>query len=426
MSPNRKIDPSNMAVTELKRYKLRIHILKTLYKKGMQSSSSLTKKTNVSLPTVRSVLNDLIKEKIVSASGIGDSIGGRKPVIYSLEKDAYFVLAVEMGHYTAKATIVDCLNNHRAGVQEFETNIDDPELEMKLEKVLDILLQEAGLSKDKLSAVGVAMPGLIDSDHGINKTIKDPEAQNIGERLSTHFRIRTFIENDARMQALGEFVLGKAKNAMNTLVVNWSWGLGLGVILNGEIYKGANGCAGEFSHIRITENGNLCECGKRGCLQTIAGARHLLNMAREEVQKGTISQLTKLFGAKPQEMNPADIINCAKKGDELSISLLNVLSTNVAWGLSILIQIYNPEQIVLNGPMAKGGQYILIPIQQAINQYCLTNISEHVRIEISDLGEHSGLQGVSVMVFHKLFRDKSLEQAGTGNLSSTYFKNDIL
>jgi N-acetylglucosamine repressor len=409
MSPTKKTDPGKMAVTELKRYKLRMYILKSLYKKGMQSASSLVKKTNVSLPTVRAVLDDLIREKIVGAFGIGDSNGGRKPVIYSLEKDAYFVLAVEMGHYLAKATIVDCLNNSRTRVQEFETNIDDPELEKKLKKVFDILLLEAGLEKDKITAIGVGMPGLIDTDHGFNKTIKDPKAQNIGERLSTYFKLRVFIENDARMQALGEFVFGKAKNALNTLVVNWSWGLGLGMILNGEMYRGVNGCAGELSHIRIAENGKLCECGKRGCLQTIAGARHLLNMAREEVQKGTISQLTKQFAAKPQEMTPTDIINCAKKGDELSISLLNILSTNLAWGLSILIQLYNPEQIVLNGPLAKGGQYVLIPIQQALNQYCLTSISEHVRIEISDLGENSGLQGVAVMVFHKIFRDKSLE-----------------
>jgi predicted NBD/HSP70 family sugar kinase len=409
MALTKKEDPGNMAIIELKRYKLRMHILKSLYKKGMQSASLLAKKTNVSLPTVRSVLDDLISEKIIWASGIGDSIGGRKPVIYSLEKDAYYILAVEMGHYAAKATIVDCLNNNRTGVQEFETNIDDPELEKKLGNVMDILLREAGLEKDKIAAIGVGMPGLIDSVNGINKTIKDPEAQNIGERLSRYFNIRVLIENDARMQALGEFVFGKAKNTENTLVVNWSWGLGLGMILNGEIYRGSNGCSGEFSHIRITENGSLCECGKRGCLQTIAGARYLLNKAREEVQKGTISQLTSRFESRTQEMTPADIIACAKKGDELSIALLTKISTNLGWGLSILIQLYNPELIVLNGPLAKGGQYVLIPIQQSLNQYCLTNISEHVRIEISDMGESSGLQGVAVMVFQKLFRDKSLE-----------------
>lgn len=409
MTPNRKIDPRHMAVTELKRYKLKMHILKTLYKKGMQSASSLTKKTNVSLPTVRSVLDELIQEGVVFESGIGASNGGRKPVVYSLAKDAYFILAVEIGHYMARATIVDCQNVNRTGIQEFETNIDDPDFEKKLEKTMYYLLREAGLEKDRISVIGIGMPGLIDSDQAINSTIKDPAARNIGERVSKHFNIRTLIENDARMQALGEFVFGKARNTMNTLVVNWNWGLGLGIILNGEIYKGANGCAGEFSHIRIVENGNLCECGKRGCIQTIAGARYLLTMAREEVRKGTISQLTSLFSNKPQDITPADVINCAQKGDELAISLLNVLSTNMAWGLSILIQLCNPEKIVLNGPLSKGGQYVLIPIQQAINQYCLTSISHHVRIEISDLGDYSGLQGVAVMGFQKLFRDKSID-----------------
>jgi len=409
MTPSKKLDPGNMAVTELKRYRLRMHILKTLYKKGMQSASSLTKKTSVSLPTVRAVLDELIREKIVLASGVGDSIGGRKPVVYSLDRDAYFVLAVEMGHYSARATIVDCLNRNRSSIREFESNIDDPDLERKLENELQILLKESDLGKDRIAAIGIGMPGLIDSVNGVNKTIRNLSAQHIGERITRHLGIRTLIENDARMQALGEFVFGKAKNTMNSLVVNWSWGLGLGMILNGEIYKGANGCAGELSHIRITENGTLCECGKRGCLQTIAGARYLLNMAREEVRKGTISQLTRLFAADPQEMTTDDIISCAKKGDELAISLLNTLSTNLGWGLSILIQLYNPEQIILNGPLARGDQYVLIPIQQALNQYCLRTISEHVRIEISELGENSGLQGVAVSAFHRLFRDKSLE-----------------
>ncbi len=406
---DKKLDPSGMAVTELKRYKIRMHILRSLYKKGPQSVSSLTTRINVSLPTVRSVLDDLRKEGIICASGIGESVGGRKPAVFGLEKDAFFVLAVEMGHYAAKATIVDCLNENRSSILEFETNIDDPEFEKKLEAIMQKLLSEAGLEQNRITAIGICMPGLIDTEHGINQTVKDPALQNIGERIRNHFRIRTLIENDARMQALGEFVFGKAKNTSNTLVVNWSWGLGLGMILNGEVYRGSNGSSGEFSHIRIVENGNLCECGKRGCLQTIAGARYLMSTAREEVLKGTISMLTQRFASKPQEMTPADIINCAKQGDELSISLLNMLSTNLAWGLSILIQLYNPEKIVLSGLLAMAEKYVLIPIQQAINQYCLTSISEHVHFEISDLIDHSGLRGMAVSLFHRIFRDRSLE-----------------
>ena len=399
----------SMAISELKRYKLRMHIIRILYKKGSQPASVFSKKLNVSLPTTRSILDDLIHEKIVCTSGIGDSKGGRKPVIFSLNEDAFYIMAIEVGHYKAKAIIVNSLNMEKTGVKEVETNIDDPDLEKKLKQAFLELLPEAQISKNKIEAIGISMPGLIDSEKGINHTIKKQEFREIGTRLSEYFGIRTYIENDARMQALGEFVFGKARNTKNTMVLNWNWGIGLGMILNGDIFRGSVGFAGEFSHIRVVENGNLCDCGKRGCLQTIAGARHLLDMACEEVRKGTISQLTTMFGEDPEKMGPDDIINCAHKGDELSISLLNKISTRLAWGLSILIQLYNPELIMLNGPLAKAGQFILIPIRQALNQYCLQNISEKVRIEISDLGEHSGLKGVTVMVFQKIFKDQSVE-----------------
>jgi predicted NBD/HSP70 family sugar kinase len=146
-------------------------------------------------------------------------------------------------------------------------------------------------------------------------------------------------------------------------------------------------------------------------LQTIASARKLLELAQEEVQKGTVSQLTTRFKNNPHTMMPFDIINSARKGDELSISLLNKISTNLAWGLSILIQLYNPELIVLNGPLTQASQYVRIPLKQALNQYCLENISSNVKIEISEMGEHSGLLGVAVMVFQQIFSDKSMNQS---------------
>ena len=405
----KKENMDKMAISELKRYRLRMQIMSLLYKKTMQSASALSKKTHVSLPTVRSILDDLMIENIVRESGTGDSIGGRKPTIYSLSEDAYYILAVELGHYKAKAVLYNSLNKEVGQIFEFKTNIDDPQLEERIEEALLKLLAESQLSKEKITAIGVSMPGLIDSEKGMNQTIKDQQARNIRERLTRYFNIRTYIENDARMQALGEFVFGKAKNTSNTAVLNWNWGLGLGIILNGEIYRGSNGCAGELSHIRVIENGALCECGKRGCLQTIASAQSLLDLAREEVSKGTVSRLTSTFAQNPQDMLPIDIVNSAKKGDELSISLLGKISTKLAWGLSILIQLYNPELIVLNGPLTKANQYILIPIRQALNQYCLENISEKVRIEISEMGESSGLNGVAVMVFQKIFRDKSAD-----------------
>ncbi|WP_163708231.1 ROK family protein [Mangrovibacterium lignilyticum] len=363
----------------------------------------MSKKIRVSIPTVRSILNELIEEKLVLITGIGDSSGGRKPVLYSLSGDAFFILAVEMDQYKAKAVIIDSLNELRSEVIEFETNINDPEFIPKLDQAFQNLLKASGIEQASVGAIGICMPGLIDPQNGINQTIKDQERQPVAELVSKHFNVKTYIENDARMQTQGEFVFGKARNTKNTMVVNWSWGLGLGMIFNGDIYQGSNGCSGEFSHIRMVENGELCECGKRGCLQTIAGAKHLLDIAKQEIGKGTISQLTNEFTEQTDKLTIADIINCAQKGDELAINLINTISKNVAWGLSILIQLYNPELILLNGPLTIPKQYILITIQQALQQYCLENILSNVRIEISESAANSGLRGTAVMVFNKLF-----------------------
>jgi predicted NBD/HSP70 family sugar kinase len=361
------------------------------------------------LPTVRVIIDELCAEGIVHVIGMGDSKGGRKPIIYGLAGEAFYVLAVEMGHYRAKAVIFNCLNKEVSQLIEVEANIDNPDLDEVLHQTYRELLKSSSLNDISVIAVGVAMPGLIDADNGINHTIKSASNRNIGERLTQRFGKRVFIENDARMQAMGEFIFGKACNSRNALVVNWNWGLGLGIILNGSVFGGSTGFAGEFSHIRVVENGDLCECGKRGCLQTIASAHKLLEMAVAEVKKGTVSQLTSRFQNDPSSMMPSDIIECARRGDELSISLLNKLSTNLGWGLSILIQLFNPELIVLNGPLTRASQHVRIPLRMALNQYCLENISSSVRLEISETGEDDGLLGVVVMVFKKLFKDKSAE-----------------
>lgn len=394
-----------MAVSELKRHKQRMHILRLLYKKGALSASSLSKKINISLPTTRTLLDELIRQEAICQSGTGKSIGGRKPQIYTLSGSSFYILTIEMGHYKANAVISNSQNQWLTPVREFETNINDPYIELKIESVFDELLQSANIGKSKIEAIGISMPGLIDSENGINKTISVPGQRNIAERLCTHFGIPTFIENDARMQALGEFEFGTARNTQNSLVINWSWGLGLGMIQNGKIFNGSTGNAGELSHIRLEEDGKLCECGKRGCFQTIAGAMTLTEMAREEIIRGTISQLTSLHGLNPENIPPSTIIDCAHKGDELSINLLNRIGTRLAWGLSILIQLHNPELIVINGPLAKAGQYVLMPIRQALNQYCLQSILDNVRVEFSEAGEYAGLKGVAAMVYNKLFVD---------------------
>lgn len=247
-------NPQHQALSELKRHNLRMQIIRLLYKKSPQSAVHLSKKLAISLPSTRAVLNELIEENVVFITGTGESSGGRKPVLYSLSGDAFYILAVEMDQYKAKAVLLNCLNEFSSEIAEFDTNINDSGFIEKLDLAFNQLQNESGIVKSKIHAIGICMPGLIDPRNGLNQTIKKLKNRNIAEQVSKHFKLATYIENDARMQTLGEFVFGKAKNTLNTLVINWSWGLGLGMIINGEIFAGSNGCSGEFSHIRMSYN----------------------------------------------------------------------------------------------------------------------------------------------------------------------------
>jgi N-acetylglucosamine repressor len=249
------------------------------------------------------------------------------------------------------------------------------------------------------------MPVLIDSEKGINYTIKDTKLQNIKSRIEKKFNKLVYIDNDARMQAFGEFTFGKAKGKSHAIVINWNWGIGLGMIFNGKVYRGTTGFAGEFSHIKMEEDGNLCICGKRGCLETVASAHTLLRYAKEGMTKNIISQLSNLNTDSANDLKVEHIISAARKGDEFSISILSRVGTALGKGLSYIIQLLNPEIIVIGGTMAKANQFVLTPIQQSLNKYCLEKISENTEIALSDLSDNSGLLGVTAKLYQKIFSD---------------------
>ncbi len=394
-----------LSVNELKRYRQRKRILRLLYKHNSLSAPQICKHINVSMPTVLVLLNDLISSKYIVSKGVGESKGGRKPLIYGLAKDSIYVLVCDMGRYFTRMTVFNALNEQVTSLKKIETSIDDPELVDKLYSNATAMLLEYKIPYSKIYGIGVDMPGLIDSEKGINYTVKDESFQNIGERIEKRFNKLVYIDNDARMQAFGEYIFGKAKGKNDAIVINWNWGIGLGMILNGKIYKGTTGFAGEFSHLKMVDNGSLCICGKTGCLETIASANALLRYAIEGVENNVVTQLKRdeLVGVNKQAIYR--IIEAAKKGDEFSISILSKVGMALGKGLSYIIQLLNPEVIVLSGSMAQANQFILTPIQQSLNKYCLEKISSNSEVVISELCEESGLLGVAATLYQRIFSD---------------------
>jgi predicted NBD/HSP70 family sugar kinase len=399
------INRIKLSGNDLKKYRQKKKILHLLYQHQTLSGTSISSKIGVSFPTALTLLNELSELKFVETFGTGVSSGGRKPNMYRLSNNSIYVIACELGRYKAKMTIYNSHNQAVTSILTFETNIDDNELVEKIYINTQSLIQEFKIDETRIYGIGLNMPGLIDENRGINHTIKNEEYRNVKERLEARFGKLVYINNDARMQAYGEYIFGKAKGHLNAIVVNWNWGIGMGMILNGKLYNGSTGFAGELSHTKFVDEGDLCICGKRGCLETVASSNFLVKNAVNGINENVISQLTLGFKYRLQDLQPEDVINAAKSGDEFAISLLNKIGLALGKGLSITIQLLNPEIIVLGGVISQANRFVLTPIQQSLNKYCLDQISSNVKIVISENWEQAGLLGVSAMLFQQLFGD---------------------
>lgn len=406
MTFTENIEDLYLTGNELKNYRRKKKILNLLYQAQTLSSGEIAKRIGVSLPTAISLLKELSTDEFVELRGSGKSKGGRRPALFGLKNDSIFVFACELGRFTGKIGLYDSHNQLVAPVIEFQTHIDDDNLADKIYRYSCQIIEECKINEERILGVGLAMPGLIDSENGINYTIEKQSYRNIQQRLEEKFQKLVYVNNDARMQAYGEFVFGSAKGYKNSLIINWNWGVGLGMILNGKLYNGSNGFAGELSHIKFVEDGELCICGKRGCLETETSISVLLRRAKRAIAEGKVSQLTKKFADNPDALTTEDIIRAAKSGDEFTISLFNALGTALGKSLANTIQMLNPNIIVLGGVISGANQFVLSPIQQAINKYCLEQISGITKTVISKEWEQSGMLGVTAMLFEKLFSNK--------------------
>ncbi|MGY5851921.1 ROK family protein, partial [Salegentibacter sp. F14] len=220
------------------------------------------------------------------------------------------------------------------------------------------------------------------------------------------FKKPVVILNDAKSACLAEFRFGLARDKSNVLVISMDWGIGLGIIMGGRMHSGESGFAGEFGHIPMTEDGLLCHCGKRGCLETEASGLALVRRTKEGLKAGQTSVLNNLSQEEMDKLEPEVIIDAANKGDQFAIKVLSEIGIKLGKGIAILIQIFNPELVILEGKIAEAKQFITTPIHQSMNTYCMMQLKERTKIELSDLGSNSSLFGGTIAVMDEIFKDQ--------------------
>lgn len=388
---------------EKKKHLLKKRIVRHLYFHGSKSAAEISKKLKSSIPTITAIISELIATDVIVEQGRGNSSGGRRPNLFGLQKNTFYILGIDIGRFTTKMAIFNTKLENITGIETHHLKLEnDSALINIIHKNAEKLILKSGISREKLIGVGVDLPGLVNAKNGCNYTYFHDKNSSLASRFEERFNIPVYIENDAKARTLAEYRYGLAKGTSNALILHVGWGVGLGMIINGKLFRGASGFAGEFSHIPIVENGHLCNCGKQGCLETVASGTALVRLAKEGLRTGRNSTLNKIID-KGEELIPKSIIEAANKGDQFAISIISQVGLELGKGIAILIQLFNPELIVLGGRVAEANQYLLTPIEQALNHYSIPKLRNQTKIKISELGTNANILGSVAMVIENIF-----------------------
>ena len=369
---------------------------------GDSSITDLSKAVNLSVPTVTKLIGELIDEGFVHNFGEQGTAGGRRPNIYGLNPYAGYFVGVDL----RKDSVMMAVINFKGQLID-ETTVDflmdnDPRSLDRLCDVIQNFIRARKIARDKVLAVGVNISGRVNSQTGYSYSYFFVEEQPLTMLLEERLGTTVYIENDTRAATYGEYMYGDAHSEKTMLYINASWGLGLGMIIDGKIFYGKSGFSGEFGHFPLLDNEIICRCGKRGCLETGASGSAMHRIFLEKLKEGRVSMLSEKY-KKGEEITLNDILAALLKEDVLAIEILESVGHTLGKAIAGLINMFNPEVIVIGGTLSVAKEYLMLPVRNAINKYSLMLVNKDTQIKLSSLGERAGVMGACLLA-----RSKSL------------------
>lgn len=386
MSVLEKLLANSSDPKQVKALQKKYRLLRTVYAKDAISVNELMRNLNISFPTLNAMILELIDQKLLIQNERGESIGGRKPNLYQLNNDIFKVLCVEVNRFSVKLTYVDNNNRILVSSQVFENELSKDLQELQhFEKVIKDYVVLNNLNWSEVSGIAISMPGLIDKVKGSNYSFFYDLDFDLRGYFEEVFEKKVYVVNDVKLTTYAEQNFGALKHIESGLTILMDWGMALGIIAQGEIYMGKNGFSGEMGHMNFIEDGELCYCGKRGCLETVASGISLVKRASQDIQNKVPTLLANKYNS--DNIQPQHIINAALEGDQYAIELITDLGKNLGKAIALFVQIFNPERVVLGGNFAKAATLITNPIQQQIQTYAMGRILNNCEVVLSSLSE---------------------------------------
>lgn len=381
---------------------MKIKIISYYINNGENSLADLGKEMDLTVPTVTKLVGELIEDGYVIDFGKQETNGGRRPNIYGLNPDSGYFIGVDIKHFRVNLALI----NFKGDLMQTKTDIPFhyENTQANLETLCDMIeefISIINVDRKKIFSVGINISGRVNTETGHSYSRYFFNEKPLSDIFQDRLGIHVSIDNDSRAMAYGEFLKGVVHGEKNIVFINVSWGLGMGIITDGKLYYGKSGFSGEFGHLTAFDNEIICHCGKKGCLETQASGSYIHRRFMEKLSEGNTSILDK----KVKNGEPVTIemiINAALQGDMLAIDLIEEVGITLGKHIAGLINLFNPELVVIGGSLALTGDYLFLPIKSSIKKHSLNLVSKDTGIKISKLGDLTGVVGACMLARSKV------------------------
>lgn len=365
------------------------------------SRASVASQVGLNKGTVSSLVNDLLEEHLIYESGPGESSGGRRPVMLLFNEKAGYSIGVDVGVNYLLGVLTDLKGNIYKEKEIVFKNLSYAEMEEKLFDTIDFLIQSAPPSPHGIIGIGVGVPGIVDKDGNVllapNLNWKNV---NLKTTLHNKYNLPIIIENEANAGAYGEKEFGAGQEFENVIYVSAGIGIGVGLILNGSLYKGFNGFSGELGHMTIQANGSKCRCGNEGCWELYASEQALI--------RGTEKLNIPL--SSNGELDLESLLVLAESGNKEVITLFEQTGDYLGIGINNIINIFNPQQVIIGNRLAFAKKWLQEPLNKRVASKALWFQQNDLQIDFSELSTRSTALGVAAFSIEN-FLSVSIQQA---------------
>lgn len=364
----------------------------------------LAREINLSIPTITKFICEMCDEGYITSHGKLETSEGRPPTLYGLNPDAGYFIGVDI----KQTCLVMGIMNFTGELMEQPVTVactlnnSQESIDILCDHIRTFIKQTCS-DESKIMNISVNIAGRVNPESGYSFTLFNFSEMPLAEILSEKLGMSVSIDNDTRAMTYGEMTKGIVKGEKNIIFINLGWGLGSGIIIDGKIYTGKSGFSGEFGHFNVFDNEILCHCGKKGCLETEVSGAAFYRMLIQCVKEGKQTILSDQILKDEKSVTLRDIIRATNKEDLLCIEILEEIAQKLGRYLAGLINLLNPELIIIGGTLAQTGDYLLQPIKSSVRKYSLNMVSKDSTIVLSKLQEHAGVVGACMLARHHIF-----------------------